>query len=149
MTIDHTIISQLLLHFIHYVQFALKHSDLSEPLQYDFVDVTREYYQNTFSELLEIFSTHFRTCLPLTKEYIVHKDCESVQNNIKRIVCKDETGASRKCTVEELMDECNALPHCAGFNSNGYLKTSISVRPGYDGMFVLLSIELDTFISRN
>ena len=130
-------------------QYASEHTDLSEPLQYDFVDVTREYYQNAFSELLEIFSTHFRTCLPLTKEYIVHKDCESVQNNIKRVVCKDETGAARKCTVEELMNECNALPNCAGFNSNGYLKTSISVRPGYDGRCVLQFVDMVAFMSRN
>ena len=40
--------------------------------------------------------------------------------------CKDETGATRKCTVEELMNECNKIRDCGGFNTNGWLKTSVN-----------------------
>ena len=35
-----------------------------EPLIYDFVDITRQQYQNTFSEVLRVFARAIRRCTP-------------------------------------------------------------------------------------
>ena len=101
-----------------------EHAEYPETLAYDIVDVTRQYYQNTFAEVLRVFSSVIDTCYPYINEYDYYKDTDSGGNDIKHQDCKDENGTNRPCTIDELQGYCNAIPTCAGFNSNGWLKAA-------------------------
>ena len=96
-----------------------------EPFYYDVVDVTRQQYQNLFAEALRVFGAHIRECIPFGREFAVMKDSNVHESTIKQVVCKDEQGHNRRCTIDELKEECLKVPNCAGFNSNGYLKSYI------------------------
>lgn len=97
----------------------------SEPFLYDLVDMTRQQYQNLFAEALRLFGTHIRDCIPFVDEYTFMKDADVYDSIIKQVTCYDEQGKKRECTIEEIQKECSALPNCAAFNSNGYLKSFI------------------------
>ena len=122
----------MIIQFIqNYFQYVRSQKDtLSEPLQYDVVDLTRQYFQNAFSEVLRAFGATIKECYPFTQEYEVFTDSDSGGNDIKHMECKDETGVGRKCTVEELMMECNKYRDCGGFNTNGWLKASVNPSGG-------------------
>lgn len=88
------------------------------------MDTTRQYYQNTFSEVLRVFSSVINSCYPFTDEYDYYPDSDSVGSDIKHQDCQDRYGRNRVCTPDELKEFCNAIPTCAGFNSNGWLKAA-------------------------
>lgn len=111
--------------FIHlHLQYARQHKDMSEPLIYDFVDITRQMYQNTFSEVLRVFAHSIRECTPYTTEYDLYENTDSNGSDIKHHDCYDEQGKIRRCTPDELKEACNAYDDCSGFNSNGWLKAA-------------------------
>ena len=116
-------VSSFLSFFYHKV--AAKYPKLPEPFYYDLVDITRQEYQNLFAETLRLFGTHIRDCMPFTDEYTFMKDADVYDSIIKLVTCQDEQGQKRPCTIEEIQKECTALPNCAAFNSNGYLKSFI------------------------
>ena len=109
----------------HHRQVANEYVDAPEPLYYDVVDVARQQYQNLFAEALRVFGTHIRECIPFGKEFFFMKDADVYDSTIKLVLCKDEQGHNRRCTIDELKAECLKVPNCAGFNSNGYLKSYI------------------------
>jgi hypothetical protein len=53
------------------------------------------------------------------------KDADMFDSVIKLVVCYDESGMKRSCSIDEIQKECDSLPNCAAFNSNGYLKSYI------------------------
>ena len=106
-------------------QVARSFKNASEPFIYDLVDFTRQQYQNLFAEVLRLFGTHIRDCMPFIDEYSFMKDADVYDSIIKLVKCTDEKGERRQCTIEEIQKECTALPNCAAFNSNGYLKSFI------------------------
>ena len=63
--------------------------------------------------------------MPFIDEYSFMKDADVYDSIIKLVTCTDEQGKRRQCTIEEIQKECTALPNCAAFNSNGYLKSFI------------------------
>ena len=63
--------------------------------------------------------------MPFIDEYTYMKDADVYDSIIKLVTCQDEQGQKRPCTIEEIQKECTALPNCAAFNSNGYLKSFI------------------------
>ena len=77
-----------------------------------------------------MFGSNIKDCYPFTNEYDKFENSDSGGNDVKHMSCKDETGAARKCTVEELMEECNRIRDCGGFNTNGWLKTSVNPSGG-------------------
>lgn len=95
-----------------------------EPFLYDLVDVTRQHYQNLFAEMLRLFGTHVRECMPFTEEFQLLKDADVYDSIIDVVKCSDN-GHRRECTIEEIKQECVKRPNCAAFNSNGYLKSFI------------------------
>lgn len=110
--------------FIHsYFQYARQHKDMSEPLIYDFVDITRQMYQNTFSEVLRVFSRSLKECTPFVNKYKKYENTDSCGGDIKHQDCYDDQGNTRPCTVDELKDACNEYFDCSGFNSNGWIKS--------------------------
>ena len=106
-------------------QVANEYVGAPEPFYYDVVDVTRQQYQNLFAEALRVFGAHIRECIPFGKEFFFMKDADVYDSTIKLVLCKDEQGHNRRCTIDELKEECLKVPNCAGFNSNGYLKSYI------------------------
>ena len=107
-------------------QVANEYVDAPEPFYYDVVDVTRQQYQNLFAEALRVFGAHIRECIPFGREFAVMKDSNVHESTIKLVVCKDEQGHDRRCTVDELKEECLKMPNCAGFNSNGEIKSAVN-----------------------
>ena len=97
-----------------------------EPFYYDVVDVTRQQYQNLFAEALRVFGAHIRECIPFGKEFFFMKDADVYDSTIKLVLCKDEQGHNRRCTIDELKEECLKMPTCAGFNSNGEIKSAVN-----------------------
>ena len=95
-----------------------------EPLIYDFVDITRQQYQNTFSEVLRVFARAIRRCTPYINDYDVYENTDSMGSDIRHQDCQDEQGKNRACTIDELKEYCNAMEDCSGFNSNGWLKAA-------------------------
>lgn len=89
------------------------------------MDVVRQQYQNLFAEALRLFGTHIRECMPFTDEFTFMKDADVYDSIIGKVVCKDETGTKRPCTIDEIKAECIKYPNCAAFNSNGVLKSFI------------------------
>ena len=104
---------------------AEEYENAPEPFYYDVVDVARQQYQNLFAEALRMFGTHIRECIPFGNAFKFMKDADVYDSTIKLVLCKDEAGKNRRCTIDELKAECLQLPNCAGFNSNGYLKSYI------------------------
>ena len=116
-------VSSFLSFFYHKV--AAKYPKLPEPFYYDLVDITRQQYQNTFSEVLRVFARAIRRCTPYINEYDVYENTDSMGSDIRHQDCQDEQGKKRVCTIDELKEYCNAMEDCSGFNSNGYLKSFI------------------------
>ena len=81
------------------------------------------------------------TCLALLNNYLKMSKTDAVGNDIAMYECGEGTGWSRLkqttflliglfdlgfekvCDIEQLAAHCNANPACAGFNSNGLLKS--------------------------
>ena len=95
-----------------------------EPLIYDYVDITRQQYQNTFSEVLRVFARSIRQCTPYINEYEKYENTDSCGGDIKHQDCYDDQGKIRPCTIDELKEACNSIEDCSGFNSNGWLKAA-------------------------
>lgn len=95
-----------------------------EPFYYDLVDVTRQQYQNLFAEVLRLFGTRIRECMPFIDEFDFIKDADVYDSIIDVVRCKDGS-QDRECTIEEIQKECVKRSNCAAFNSNGYLKSFI------------------------
>ena len=95
-----------------------------EPLIYDYVDITRQQYQNTFSEVLRVFARSLKECTPFINKYKKYENTDSNGSDLKHQDCYDDQGKVRRCTIDELKEACNAFDDCSGFNSNGWLKAA-------------------------
>ena len=100
-------------------QVANEYVGAPEPFYYDVVDVARQQYQNLFAEALRVFGAHIRECIPFGKEFFFMKDADVYDSTIKLVLCKDEQGHDRRCTVDELKAHLRGLQQQRGDQERG------------------------------